>query len=89
MASSPYLVQALQALSAPQSAPQAASPDLAGMQKAVGQRKAWEAANPGQSYMAHGFGQLAQNLRGAPQAVMAAPGNALKGLQGLGASVLR
>lgn len=89
MDQSRYLVQALQSLAAPQSAPAGPSVDLAGMQKAVGQRKAWETANPGQSYMAHGFGQLAQNLRGAPGAAMAAPGNALQGLQGLGAGVLR
>lgn len=89
MGVSPYLVQALQGMAAPQSAPSGPSMDLAGMQKAVDARKAWQAANPGGNYMAHGFGQLAQNLRSAPGAVMAAPGNVLKGLQGLGAAALR
>lgn len=76
MSDSQYLAQALQQM---QGQPQAAQPQgmsLEQMQK-IGQAKAaFEAANPGQSYMAHGIQQAGQN-------VMNAPGNAMTGLQNL------
>lgn len=68
---SAYLAQAIQAMQqgtpAP-TAPQGLSPQQ--MAQAVQQRQAWEAANPGQSYMAHGLQQLGQNFQNAPSAIL-------------------
>lgn len=75
MAASPYLVQALQALSQPAQQPQSGLA-LPQMQKLAQQAQAWQAQNPGQSYMAHGLQSLGQN-------VMNAPGNAMNGLRNL------
>lgn len=91
MDQSPYLVQALQGMQAAPPAQAAPSgPSLAQMQQMQQQKQAWEAANPGQSYMAHGIGQMGQNLAGAPGRVMDAvqglgqvPGQAMSGLQAL------
>lgn len=76
MGSSPYLVQALQQMQAQPQAQPGGGLTLEQMQKIGQQRQAYEAANPGQSYMAHGIQQMGQN-------VMAAPGNAMSGLQQL------
>lgn len=64
---SQYLVSALQALGEPAAAP--ADPLVTPQQLAqIGKsRKAFEAANPGQSYMAHGMQQMGQNIMQAPQ----------------------
>lgn len=73
---SQYLAQALQSLGQPAPAPPdplISADQLAQIGKA---RKAYEAANPGQSYMAHGLQQAGQNL-------MAAPGNAMSGFANL------
>lgn len=88
----PYLVQALQQMQ--QGAPQAQQPQgmsLQQMQDIAQKRQAWEAANPGQSYMGHGLQQMGQNIMGAPGAIAAAPGNAassfgklIQGLPGFG-----
>lgn len=88
---SPYLVQALQSMQ--QGAPQAQAPQgpsLQQMQDIAQKRQAWEAANPGQSYMAHGFKQMGQNIMGAPGAMMQGaqniagiPGQAASGFQNL------
>lgn len=85
---SPYLVQALQQMQ--QGAPQpqtSQGPSLQQMQDVVQKRQAWEAANPGQSYMQHGLQEMGQNIMGAPGAIAAAPGNAASGfakmIQGL------
>lgn len=86
MERSPYLAQALQAMSAPPPA-SPAGPDLAAMQRMAQQRGAWEAANPGQNYLKHQIGQIGQGVMQAPGRIMAAPGNvgrALGGLFGLG-----
>lgn len=87
---SQYLVQALQQL---QGAPTAQAPQgmsLQQMQDVAQKRQAWEAANPGQSYMGHGLQQMGQNIMGAPGAMMqgarnlgAIPGQAAGGLQNL------
>ena len=92
MSESQYLVQALQQMgqqpAQPGSQPFALS--LAQMQKMQQDKSAWEQANPGQSYMAHGLGQMGQNLAGAPGRVMDSlqglgqiPGQAMSGLQAL------
>lgn len=74
MERSQYLAQALQSMGSDASMqPQVQAPDLAQMQKVAEARKAFETANPGQSYMAHGVRQMGQNI-------MAAPGNAMSGL---------
>lgn len=44
------------------------------MKQQADARKAWEAANPGQSYISHGFGQLATNLQNLPQTLAKVPG---------------
>ncbi len=71
---SQYLVQALQQMQAG-GQPQAQAPTMTPqqMQQVMQQRQAFEAANPGQSYMAHGLQQMGQN-------VMQAPQNAMSGL---------
>lgn len=87
---SQYLAQALQGMSQPppQQAPQGMS--LQQMQDVAQKRKAFEAANPGQSYMAHGFQQMGQNIANAPgnlmqagQNLAALPGQAASGFQKL------
>jgi hypothetical protein len=80
---SQYLVQALQSLGQPAAAPP--DPLVSPQQLAqIGKdRKAFEAANPGQSYMAHGFQQMGRNVMAAPGNLMAAPGNAAHGLADL------
>jgi len=86
-----YLAMALQQIGAQPAqgvAPQ--GPNVAGLQRMAQDRQAWEAANPGQSYMAHGIAQMGQNLANAPGRVADAfgslgqvPGQALSGLQAL------
>lgn len=79
--SSQYLVQALQQMQAG-AQPQAQAPtgpSLQQMQAIHKDRQAFELANPGQSYMAHGVSQMGQNIMGAPQALMQAPQNAMSG----------
>lgn len=72
---SQYLAQALQSMSAdPGVQTQPTVPAVTPEQ--VQTRKAWQAANPGQSYMAN-------NLRQAGQNVMQAPGNVMANLSGL------
>ena len=83
---SQYLAQALQAMQAPTPDAQPTGPSLQQMQQVAQQRQAWEAANPGQSYMAHGFQQMGANIAQAPQNLMAAPGQAMGGLQRLAQS---
>lgn len=91
MSESQYLAQALQQMSAQPAQPASPQgPSLAGMQKMAQDRAAWEAANPGQSYMAHGIGQMGQNIMGAPGRVLDSiqglgqiPGQAMSGLQQL------
>lgn len=80
---SAYLVQALQGLQDTSQLPAQPGPDLAQMGKVRDARRAFEQANPGQSYIGHGFAQMGRNLRQAPDAVMQAPGNAVDGLRGL------
>ena len=79
MERSQYLAQALQQM---QAAPSQASGglDLSAMQMSAEQRRAWEAAHPGQSYIINNLQQVGQNVMQAPQNVMAAPGNAASGL---------
>lgn len=80
---SAYLVQALQEMGQPAPAPQQQGPDLASLKKVGDARKAYEAANPGKSYMAHGFQQMGQNIMQAPGNIMAAPGNVMSGFGAL------
>ena len=75
MERSPYLAQALANMDGGQ-VQGAPAPDLMAMQKQAEAAKAWKAANPGQSYMAHGAQQMGQNMQ-------AAPGNAMGGIFGL------
>lgn len=91
MDQSQYLVQALQnmAQQPQQAAPQGPSPQQ--MAQAVQQRKAWEAANPGQSYMGHSvqqigqnIGNIPQNLANAGQNIAGMPGDAMNALRRLG-----
>lgn len=72
MERSPYLAAALQALDQPPPKPR--EPLLTPQQLAqiAKDRKAFEAANPGQSYMAHG-------LKSAGQSLLDAPRNAVSG----------
>lgn len=88
---SQYLAQAIQQMQgqAP-AAPTSPAMSLGDMQKMAQQKQAWEAANPGQSYMAHGLSQMGQNLMGAPGRIGDAvsglaqlPGQAVSGLQAL------
>lgn len=79
---SQYLAQALQSMG--QQPPQAQAPQgmsLQQMQDVAQKRKAFEAANPGQSYMAHGFQQMGQNIGNVPQ-TLANAGQNLAGLPG-------
>ena len=81
MERSPYLQQAMQVM---QAAPQQQQgPDLGAMMQQAKARQAWEVANPGQSYMRHNLGQMAQNIRGVPGQLAQVPGN-LQGLFSLG-----
>lgn len=66
MQRSQYLAQALEAMGSQPALSSAPAPDFAAMQKQAEAAKAWKAANPGQSYMAHGLGQMGQNLQAAP-----------------------
>lgn len=90
MERSAYLTQALQSLSAPPEQAQAPTMDPGAMGEAIKRRKAWEAANPGQSYMANGVKQVGQNLAavpgniaGIPGQLAAIPGNVMAGLGGM------
>lgn len=88
---SQYLAQAIQSMQAqPSAAPAQPGMSLQQMQQMGQQKQAWEAANPGQSYMAHGIDQMGQNIMGAPGRVAGAignlgqvPGQAMSGLQAL------
>lgn len=73
---SQYLAAALQSLGQP--APEPPDPLISTQQLSqIGKsRKAFEAANPGKSYMAHGLKSAGQNL-------MDAPGNAASGFADL------
>jgi len=82
MERSQYLAQALQSMGQAPSM-QMQTPDLAAMQQTMDARKAFEAANPGQSYMAHGLQQMGQNVMAAPRNMMAAPGNVMSGMSDL------
>ncbi len=73
---SQYLAQALQQMQGQPAINQPQGMSLQQMQDVAKQKAAFEAANPGQSYMAHGLQQAGQN-------VMNAPGNAMTGLQQL------
>lgn len=85
MDQSPYLVQALQQMQQSQpAAPQGPSLSPQQMAQVVKQKQAWEAANPGQSYIAHGFQQMGQNIMGAPQNVMSGLGRLAQTLPGMG-----
>lgn len=91
MAQSQYLAQALQSMGAPAGSPQGTPQmSLQQMQQIAQQKQAWEAANPGQSYMGHGLQQMGQNLMNAPGNVMGAiqnlgqvPGQVANGFQSL------
>lgn len=76
MAQSPYLVQALQSLGQVPEASQAPGMDPQALAGVLKQRKAYEAANPGSSYLGHNLMQTGRNL-------MAAPGNVMTNLRGL------
>lgn len=71
---SPYLAQALAQMKAQPDAQQPQGPDLMAMQKASQAKDAWQAQNPGQSYMGHTIGQIGQNLAGIPQRLGQIPG---------------
>lgn len=73
---SPYLVQALQQMGQQPQGLTYQGPNLQQMQAIAQKKQAWEAANPGQSYMGHGLEQMGQNL-------MNAPGNLVQGAQNL------
>lgn len=86
---SAYLAQALQSLG---QAPQAASASPVDPQALAGvlkQRKAYETANPGGSYLGHNLMQAGRGAMAAPQNAMgllgnvAGPAGALGGLFGL------
>jgi len=79
MERSQYLAQALQSMGS-DPLQQGQSPDLSEMKKIAEARKAFEAANPGQSYVANGMQQMGQNIMGAPAAMSAAPGNVMSGM---------
>jgi hypothetical protein len=85
---SPYLAQALQAMQQAPQAPMQPSINPEQLAAVVKQRKAFQQANPGQSFMAHNLGQAGRNL-------MAAPGNVMSNLQqlpglfGLGQKAMR
>ena len=76
MERSQYLARALEQLGQSQPAPNVPQPDLSSMKVTMGQRRDWEAKNPGQSYLKHTVGQ-------AGSALMSAPQNALSNLRGL------
>lgn len=85
---SQYLAQALQSMGQQPQAPTYQGPNLQQMQAIAQKKQAWEAANPGQSYMGHGLEQMGQNLMNAPgnlvqgaQNFAALPGQALNGFQ--------
>lgn len=86
MQSSPHLMQALQQM---QAAPEIAAPsiDVQALAQAAKKRKAFEAENPGQSYIKHQIGTMTGNLKAAPGNVVGAirgvPGQ-LAGLFSLG-----
>lgn len=71
---SQYLVQALAGMAQQPQAQAAPGPDLAGMADAMKQRKSWEAQNPGQSYMRHGFEKGIESVQGLPGRLAGVPG---------------
>lgn len=75
MDSSPYLVQALQQMQGQQPAQTPPGLSLGQMQQIADKRKAFEAANPGQSYMGHGMMQLGQDVMNMPSTLMQAGRN--------------
>lgn len=83
MQPSQYLAQALQSLAAPAQASQPGA-DLQAMAAAAGQRKDWEAANPGQSYGQHLLSGGMGAIQGLPGVLFNAPQAALGGLFALG-----
>ena len=96
---SPYVTMALQALQQQPTAPQTPGPDISAMAGALKERRAWEAANPGQSYGKMRMGQIGQNIRNLPktlamapvnaaQSIAQLPGEAMGGLMSLGRSIL-
>lgn len=93
MDSSPYLAQAMAALAQTAQPPPQQQPgiDPAMLAQVLQQRKAFQAANPGQSSLGHNLGQAVQNVQGLPQRLGAIPGQVganlqqLPGLLGLGA----
>lgn len=80
---SAILAQALQSMGQQPAIQAPPPPDLAAIQRAGQAKQAWEAANPGQSYMGHNLQQMGQNVMDAPGKLMAAPGNAMGGLADL------
>lgn len=87
---SQYLIQALQQGGQQPQGSTYQGPNLQQMQGMMQQKQAWEAQNPGQSYMGHGLQQLGQNLMNAPgklvqgaQNLAGLPGQAMGGLQNL------
>lgn len=73
---SQYLARAIEAMQ--QGAPaESAQPSFSPQQmaEAVKARKAWESANPGQSYAKHRWGEMGDNLRGAPGRMAESFGN--------------
>lgn len=70
-----YLAQALQQM---QAQPEIASPqvDVQALASAAKQRKAFEEANPGKSYLKHQASTVVESFK-------AVPGNVAAGLQGL------
>lgn len=83
MDQSQYLVQALGQMSQQPALPVQQGPDLAALAAGAKQRREWERANPGQSYMQNGLKQGLANLQGAPERLGQVPGN-LAGLFSLG-----
>lgn len=73
---SPYLAQALAQMKAqpdiqtPQAAPMI---NMQAMKQGMADKAAWEAANPGQSYMGHQVHQMGQNLAALPGRLAALP----------------
>lgn len=63
---SQYLAQALAAMQAQPQVSTGQPPNLVAMQHQAQQKQAWEAANPGQSYMGHNLSQMGQTAMGGP-----------------------
>jgi hypothetical protein len=82
MGRSQYLAQALAGMQPPPPQP-TPGVDLGSMKGAAEQRKAWEAANPGQNFARQRLGEIVANVQGVPGRIAQVPSQ-LAGLFSLG-----